>query len=79
MDFYSGVFVGAIIAAIALALVAYVEYRQYEKVSSDYISRRYAIEQINLAIQEAQDEEEQAQFERFKDFIMALPEVDICL
>lgn len=40
---------------------------------SDTISRSYAIEQIDMAIAESADADEKLQFERFKDFIQALP------
>lgn len=75
-EFYSGVFVGAIMAAIVLALFMYIECQQYRAILSDSISRSYAIEQIELAILESQNDEDREYFERFKDFLNVLPEVE---
>lgn len=43
------------------------------EVETDTISRGYAIQQIEMAIAESKDENERLQFERFKDFLKALP------
>lgn len=40
---------------------------------TDTISRSYAIQQIEMAIAESENEDERLQFERFKEFLKALP------
>lgn len=39
----------------------------------DAISRTYALNQMDMAIREASSEGQREQFERFKDFLRALP------